>query len=237
MTAPSFVVVLPAIDPQLADECLGSMCPQLRERTFLIDNTITREIARVHAKRVMFVSAPGKNTGVTKPWNQGVALAKAMGCDYTILLSQSIRFGASGGRDFLAELEQRRPEWIMHGQHGWKLIAINMQLFEVVGRFDPVFESYRNEVDLLYRAHVAGLPSVQYNDGRFDQIVVDATSAGDAVALKRGLVTHDFDASTRAWHAKWGGEKLEETFDHPYNDSSLDWTHVGPPPVRAKESA
>ena len=225
---PSFVVALPAISPELTRRCLASMHDELREQTFVLDNTTTGEIRDEHSTTVMFARAHYANAGVPRSWNEGVQLADAMRVDYIILLSQSITFGPQGGRDFIAALEERKPEWIMHAQHGWKTIALSLRWFDVVGLFDKIFTpAYYEESDMLRRAHLAGLPCPLYNDGRYDQVTIDAFSAGDARALKDGLVTIDYGAQLAKYVAKWGGPPCAETYSTPYDDETCDWTFVG----------
>lgn len=234
MTAPTFVAVLPAIDYDLATSCIQSMDWQLANRVYLIDNSERLTIADWASPRGALAPIdrePG-NLGVPRSWNRGIEWMRANDASYLVIISQSVLFGPSGGRDFLDELETRRPDWLMHFQYGWKLIALSADLIERVGRFDPVFSpGYREEVDFLYRCHLAGLPSPQYNDGRFDQVVIDAESRGDALMIRSGTVRMDFGANTAAYLNKWNGEKLQEQWTHPYNDPSLDWTYTGPPPL------
>jgi hypothetical protein len=227
----SFVAVLPAIIPDLARRCIASMAPELSGQLLLVDNTETGEIHDAHLGQVMFSVKHGKNWGVPKVWNEGIALATALKVDYLIVVSQSIEFGAPGGSDFLGEIERRRPEWIMHAQYGWKLIAIARQFWETVGPFDEIFSpGYYEDSDVLYRAHLAGLPCPLYNEGTYDQITVDAKSAGDGVVLATRTVRLDYPAQQRKYVAKWGGQPCAEKFTTPYDDPSLDWTFTGEPP-------
>jgi hypothetical protein len=229
MTA-SFVVVVPAIDPDLIRTCITSMSARLRERLLLVDNTFGK-IAEEHRDHVMCAGTHDGNIGVPRSWNQGVACADLLHADYLIIVSQSIRFGASGGADFLGQLDQRAPDHLMHSQFGWKCIALNMRMVHRVGIFDPVFSpAYYEESDWLFRAHLAGLPCPLYNDGEYDQVNIDAESEGDALTLRRGLVTLDYQAQLAKYVRKHGGPPCHETYDHPYNDPTLHHTHTGPPP-------
>lgn len=244
MTAPTFVAVLPAIDYDLATSCLNSMCWALSRNLLLVDNSADHAIAQWAKPRpeIRWIAQAAEgvpaNRGVPRSWNLGVDWMRANDDEYLIIISQSILFGASRGQDFLDDLADRRPPWIMHSQCGWKLIAISRALFSRVGLFDEVFSpGYREETDLLYRCHLAGLPSPQYNDGRFDQVTVDIESRGDALMVKSGQATIDFGANTAIWNAKWGGEKLSERFTSPYDDLSLDHKHTGPAPVREETNA
>lgn len=225
----SFVGVLPAIDPSLAHACLASMHPEIRRRVLVVDNTGLGRIAHVHRKVVGAVHAAAENLGVSRSWALGVKQMFERDAEYLLIVSQSITFDRPlGGLDFLAEMEGRRPPVLIHAQFGWKLVALHRSVFELVGSFDPWFApAYYEESEYMVRMHHAGLPSPLYNDGRFDQITVDATSAGDGVTMHRGLVRIDYGAQKAKFVAKWGCEPGGRPFDHPYNDERLDFTFVG----------
>ena len=229
--APTFLIVLPAISPTLAHTCVESMSPILRQQTFLIDNTGLGRIAHTHQTQVRWTLTPARNLGVASSWNAGVNAAQTVGANYLVIVSQSIRFGGQGGLDFLAALtlRQDRPLLLMDAQFGWKLIALATWTLDVVGGFDPIFDpAYFEESDVMYRMHLAGLASPWYNDrpGR-EQVVVDATSAGDAVAYKEGLVQLDYGMQAARYELKWGGQPRDERWTTPYGDPTLDFRFVG----------
>lgn len=221
----SFLAVLPAIMPDLTRRCIASMAPELRDRLLLIDNTTTGEIAAEHAGDVMFCVTEGKNTGVTHAWNDGLTMADAQDVDWVYLISASVEFGAFGGLDLL-DYCVGEP-YLVHSQWGWHALALHRRMWERVGRFDSQFPAYGNESDYLRRCDLAGLPSPEYNDGRFSQVNINAACEPPAACLRAGVVKVDYSEHLRRYRDKHGGEKLMERFTHPYGDDSLDWTFVG----------
>lgn len=240
MTRPSYAVVLPAIDPALAHDCISSMHSELRRHLLIVDNTVEARIAHVHRKQVGGTIESNMNLGVPVSWNEGVSYARATDSDYLVIVSQSITFGRKGGIDFLAEMDARRPPVFIGSQHGWKLCAIPTVLFDKVGVFDPIFTpGYNEEIDWMWRLHLAGFPSPRANDGRFDQVNIDAVCAGDALALKRGLVEVDFGENQAAFVRKWGSAAKAarwRLWAYPYHDENLDWTYVGPYPLKKADA-
>lgn len=225
---PTFVAVLPAIIPDLARRCIQSMAPELRAHLLLVDNTETGEIADEQRDQVWCGMTSGQNAGVTGPWNLGLLLAIEHHAEWLVIISQSMHFGAAGGLDLLNACEGE--EHLVHSQYGWHYLAIARKVWERVGAFDPVFPAYGNESDYLFRMGLAGLPSPRENEGRFSQVMVNASCEPDAACLRSGVVTVRYDEHLERLRAKWGGPQGEETFTHPYGDLDLDWTFTGDPP-------
>lgn len=230
MTAPSFVAVLPAIDPAATRACVMSMDVALRMQLLVVDNaTPSLGIDWYMEPLCRWQAWPSGNLGVPASWNAGIEMMEREQADWLVILSTSIRFGAHGGADLLDLLDRTNEQWVVGTQHGWKCIALSRALLTRVGRFDPVFSpGYSEDTDMLLRMARAGLPSPRENGGTLTQFMVDAGSMGDALAVKAGLVKVDFTANRAAYIAKWGGPQGEETFQHPYNDERLDWTFTGP---------
>lgn len=232
MTTPSFVAVLPAIDPAATRACVESMAAEVRQRLLLIDNSTARlcDLLR-HPTTPGYrwcVPYDGENLGVPASWNLGVTAALDTDADWLLILSTSIRFGDEGGRDLLDMLATTSEPYVVGTQHGWKCIALSRGLLTRVGRFDPVFSpAYREDTDYLVRMARAGLPSPRENGGRLTQFTVDARSTGDGRTVTSGLVHMDWDANLRAYVRKWGGDQGDERYQHPYNDPTLDHTFVG----------
>lgn len=230
-----FVAILPAIDYDLTTSCVSSMCWELSRNLLLVDNSQDQKIAEWARPRaeIGWINVPEAaepaNRGVPRSWNKGVDLMRSLDREYLVIVSQSVLFGPSGGRDFLDELNERQPEWIMHDSCGWKLIALNRELFSRVGVFDEIFSpAYFEESDMLYRMGLAGVPSPRENGGELDQVTTDARSRGDALALKSGVVDLDYGAQAEKYRRKWLGDQGKEATKHPYGDPSLDYTHTGP---------
>lgn len=83
----SFVAVLPSIHQPYTDTCLGSMCPELRDATLVVDNT-------------------RHNRGVPASWNLGIDRMESRGSEWLVIVSAACRFGPEGGSDLLAALRE-----------------------------------------------------------------------------------------------------------------------------------
>ncbi len=223
--------VLPSIDPFFRAACLDTMADDVRERLCLVDNTI-------------------ENKGVSLSWNIGIDAAEASGASWLVVLSESIRFGAAGGHDIEAALQECAPalqgmrcdatctEVYETGQgfcrrgYGWHLIGVHRDLWTRVGRFDPIFwPGGHEDADFYRRIVLAGLldnpPVIDRLDAHLiacEHTVADGWLAG----VKR--------ANTAAlFAAKWGtlgDPRLEPVgYAHPYDDPTLDLTYTGHHPL------
>lgn len=219
------LAVLPYLDEHLYREAVGSLTDK-RVDVLGIDNTVV-------------------NRGVTAAWNAAARLVVSTDSEYEWLLlwSTAIVFGDSGGSDFVDRLEDapaygppfHRAFWwprLVSGIGcGWHLTAINWEVLRHVGVFDDqAFFAYYSDTDWIHRHKLSGLGDL-WTEGH-TQVPVDLrVNRGDGHSIHRGLVTPDLGAEQRAYVAKWGGHGARaERYDHPYNDPTLDWTYVGPPP-------
>lgn len=224
----SFVAVLPAIIPDLARRCVESMAPELRGQLLLVDNTETGEIHDEHVGNVMFSVKHGRNRGVTAPWNDALAMANALDCEWVYLVSQSVEFGAAGGLDLVEASADEK--YICHSQYGWHALMINRNVWDVCGTFDPVFPQYGQEVDMLRRMHLAGLPSPTENGRELTQVNINASCEPDGRCLISSVVRIRYADHLEKLAAKWGGPKGAETFTRPYGRDELDYRFTGEPP-------
>lgn len=239
VTAATFLAVLPALDYDLATSCVESMSWTFSRNLLLLDNSDSQTIAEWASPRAEVgwvertVERPA-NRGVSRSWNMGAERVIAGGLDYLVIVSQSVLFGAAKGDDFLDELNDRNPAYVVHASDGWKLLAIHRTVLERVGLFDEVFSpGYFEDTDYLIRLARAGFPSPRENGRTLDQVVVDVSSRGDALMLKSGQVRLDYAGQEAKYIRKWGGFQGEEKFTHPYNLPELDWSYVGAPPSGA----
>lgn len=201
---------LPSIDPVWREACLSTLDPRIRQRTLVIDNSV-------------------RNRGVAASWNLGIERARKTGSEWLILLSESMRFGPPGGRDF----EEKLSEPWCDSLFGWHLIAWHMSVFDTVGVFDEVFwPAYGEDTDFLYRMGLADLPSPRENGRRGALVDVDATHCGYAHAVVTGLVHPHLTLQAERYKAKWGSDQGSEKFTHPYDDTRLDWRAVTVGPSR-----
>lgn len=204
----SFVAVLPSIYPLWTDRCIDSMSPSFRQSLILIDNTVD-------------------NIGVAASWNLGIDRMEELGTDWLVIVSASMRFGAPGGMDFIAELESTTALAVEAGHGiGWHLVAFPRSTIERVGRFDPVFPAYYEDLDYGRRISLAfDLDSPPW----WSKVSVDVAMAGFSHGIDLGGVRVDNHYLEARWIDKWGGTKGAEKFALPYDGQPI--TYIGEPPA------
>lgn len=212
------LAVLPYLDHGLATEALDSMT----------DPRIT----------VMPWDNSRENLGVTRPWALAAALVLDGAADWLILWSTAIVLGPDGGALLADALEAPEPNphvptiprMVSGSGCGWHLHAIHRSMLERVGNFDDAaFHAYYEDSDWLYRHHLAGLGDC-YVEGNVQIDVYPRRNRGDGHSILLDLVQPDLVAGRSAYLAKWGGDPQSEAYCQPYDDPSLDWRYVGPPP-------
>jgi hypothetical protein len=213
--------VIPSIDPAFGKACQESLSPEVRERLCVVDNT-------------------EHNHGVAASWNIGIRHAAAIGADWLVICSESMRFGPAGGKDFEAGLaglaglvmgrcDQTCTQVIDTGQgfcqngYGWHLIGLHMGTVERVGLFDEIFyPAWWEDADYKRRMHLAKILEDEPVDG------VDAHLAACEHTLASGALGGvGWWTTMSRYELKWGGLAGEERWIHPYNDPRLDWRFTG----------
>lgn len=197
--------MLPSIYPLWTRRCLDTMGPALRTLTHVVDNTET-------------------NVGVGAAWNRGIDRMQDQGVDWLVIISAAVRFGDSGGDDFLAELDAHPDAVAIEAGHGigWHLIAFPRATIEAVGRFDENFFAYEEDIDYGRRISLALVREPPY----WTKVSVDVAIAGFSHGVDLGGVRID-NARQLAYYAdKWGGSKGRETYALPFNDHPIDYWPV-----------
>ncbi len=189
----TYTVVLPSIVPGVTKRCLRSMSPRFRRRVHLVDNTVF-------------------NRGVPASWNLGAKQAAADGSEWLVILSAGVTFGAAGGDDFAAALDDpaHADEIAVEAADGigWHLIAFAVDSWQAVGGADERFwPAYYEDADLATRLmwHYDLNPDVQW----WPKVPVDATHE-TAHALT--VVKVDFMANMGRYIDKHGGEPGQEKY-------------------------
>jgi hypothetical protein len=216
---PKWVGVLPAIESERTLRCLKSMDQSVRDRVILVDNGTTWYPTPPTLDKI----EPQRNLGVARSWNYGVqAMINDPEIEQLWLMSTSVEF-RKGGLDWVAQMDQA-DEFALGVAHlGWHLHGFTRKTIETVGSFDEHFyPAYYEDTDYIYRMSLAGLPAPRENGRSWPYIFIDSSYAGDAQALKSGLVNAG-DESHQYYIRKWGGDQGQETFTTPF-DSDHDWT-------------
>lgn len=199
-------MVLPAIDPQMTDECIRSIDVELRDRVIIVDNARPR----LRANGPLLFRGR-HNLGVAGSWNLGVQTARERGARFVMLASTSTRFG-SGARDVdkLCDIMGENDVLaLMPHPTYWHTALLDLRFFDIVGRADENFyPAYFEECDLERRALLAGVQLV--DDGQIATATLDAATVRDGHGVDAlraqhpGLVTINYEALAEYWQRKWG---------------------------------
>lgn len=189
-----YTVVLPSIYQAWTDLCLKN-CKL--ENILVVDNTT-------------------ENKGVAASWNLGI---DNMGrADWLIILSAAMRFGESGGLDFIEALEKAEDTIALEAGMGlgWHMIAFHKDTIEKVGRFDANFyPAYFEDIDYGHRIRLAfGNLDPPY----WGKFMVDAGIAGWGHGLSLGQIPGRGDETKAYMLEKWGDLSGAELYEHPFND-------------------
>lgn len=188
------------------------------------------------------------NRGVSASWNVGIKEAGKRGADWVIFLSAAVRFGKTGGLDFVDALANHADAWACESNLiGWHLVAINRRTVEAIGLFDENFypayfedNDYSRRITLwlqergdiqrqcahcgttdISRHHSPDCldpPSGEQIHPQWPVIAVDAEDAGTAHGVQWGQVQDDPGKLLDYYARKWGGPRGSETFSRPFGD-------------------
>lgn len=192
----TYTCVLPSAYQTWTDLCLKN-CKL--EKVLVVDNTV-------------------ENKGVSASWNLGIDKMKVEEADWLIILSAAMRFGESGGLDFVEELEKVEDTIALEAGMGlgWHMIAFHKDTIEKVGRFDANFyPAYYEDIDYGHRIRlVYGNLDPPYW-GKFN---VDAGIAGWGHGLSLGQIPGRGDETKAYMLEKWGDLAGADLYTHPFND-------------------
>lgn len=212
-----WVGVMPFIYQPYRDACVKTMHPDFKKHVLEIDNT-------------------KKNLGIMKSHNLGVERMRDERADWLVVISAAVRFGKSGGLDFIEQLD-RHPEYhVAHGDsgnlddkgqrvpYGWHLVAFRREVIENVGDWDTNFSKYGlDDIDLSLRIQKF------YGDRlKWDKFPCDVSDTTSAHSVQLAGVKSAYPPRNEYFKRKWnrdGGEWDKPAFDHPFNDPTkpLSW--------------
>lgn len=245
------VIVLPSIVPEMTQACLASLHPSIidpaaipspptrqREAEVRIVNGAQWSDGSPEVRLVVVWNTPEHNAGVGQSWEIGrqeVLRTKAHGLT---ILSAAVRFGESGGRDWLDAIARAHEADTLLGLEaddglGWHLLWFPRHVLEKVGAFDPIFwPAYSEDLDYSRRIQLAyGVDSTapDFVGPLWPKVSIDATLTETAHGILRGGVVVDFEGIASKYLRKWGGLSPHEKYEHPYDRPELDWTFTGEP--------
>lgn len=213
-----YLVVVPFAYRPYFDEFMATVKIP-RENMLLIDDT----------------AQPGA-IGIMRAHNVGIDQMKSRGADWLIIMSAAVRFGATGGLDFLKILEEHPDYHVIHGASenvvggkqadpaggghnkvfGWHLTAFNKSVFEAIGRWDENFSPYGfDDIDLSLRIR-KGIPNV-----RWDTFPCDVTDTTMSHSINLAGVVSPSEPRIAYFVEKWGrhpGAWQWDGWEHPFNN-------------------
>lgn len=191
---------------------------------------------------VMYIDNTNKNIGIMAAHNLGAKKVLEEGIDWLVILSAAIRFGESGGLDFVELLEEKKQDhYIIHaatpnvmggkqqtgvsggpnGVYGWHCSAFRRDVFENIGLWDENFSPYGfDDIDLSIRIqkHYKGQKG-------WDTYPIDVSDTTMAHSLKLAHVKSPPQPKIDYFIRKWGRDHAQwqnPGYDHPFNDPTKD---------------
>lgn len=218
--------ILPFIAPkENLVACLDSM-GDIPIPLLIVDNSPDSVTKTMQPHPNIEVSYHPENLGVPASWNMGLD----RGAKWTLIISASVRFGGRFA-EFIEGCSKRASAYGLNPRMAMHLYVIGRETVNTVGKFDPVFfPSYFDDNCMWYRMIISeitgcGVSELPYYHPDY------VTCIGDAVALKTGAFSVNFELNKQKYIAKFGGEPGHETFTHPYNREDLPLSYIGDPPA------
>jgi len=193
---------------------------------------------------VYLIDNTSMNMGFPASTNTNMKKFIELGYDWFIVCGTSIRFGESGGLDFIEALEKSN-NLVVEAQvvYGWHLIAFHRTIIENVGLWDENFVPYGyDDLDYSLRIHktfsLPGANRVPLDDGidLWTKASIDVDDIGMGHSVKTGKVDFrpELNEETREYYkSKWGmypgsGETTTNTYEFPFNNKDYDLKYFPP---------
>lgn len=207
-----YVIVVPYAYQPYFDEFLATLKIP-KENCLFVDDTAN----------------PG-SIGIMKAHNMGIDLMKSRGADWLIVMSASIRFGESGGLDFIKVLENHNNLHVINGggkaiidgeeqtlAMGWHLTAFKADVFAAIGRWDENFTPYGfDDVDLTLR-----MKKYFGKEFKMDTFIVDMEHTTRSHSISLAGVEAPSGPRIEYFVSKWGRHPGAWQWDgwyHPFNE-------------------
>lgn len=214
----SVVVVLPYVWQPYFDDCIATVKIP-REQMLIIDNT-------------------RYNHGIMRSHNMGIDFMREKGADWLVIMSAAIRFGPSGGLDYLDVLEKNTDNYYalgaasenvgpIGGGHpvedpvnkvfGWHLLGFHRRVFDAIGRWDANFSPYGlDDLDMSLRIKKHFHDPTGWETAPCD---VFDTTMSHSISLAGVVAPYAprEEYFVRKWGRK-GGDWQNDGYEHPFND-------------------
>ncbi len=173
-----------------------------------------------------------KNRGLSKSWNDGLLISRAVGYDATIIFGDDCVF-SRGDIELIAETAAANPQTHMVvcggynkaakatvANHGYSCFAITPAAIEKIGAFDQNFwPAYYEDNDYDRRAKLLGFTRVEVpQTGIIHEGSGSLFRAGPDLARQH---SRTFPLCGAYYVRKWGDGPAVEKYDHPFGDASI----------------
>lgn len=185
-----------------------------------------------------------KNLGVSKGWNNGIRHCLEKGCDFVFVANDDILLSPNALNILADRLEVEDDAILVTGRNAYgrateedfhELVSddegenpdyscfmVGERYWDIVGEFDENFSpAYFEDNDSHRRIIVSGHKAL--NLGKVPVYHEGSISRRKPII---GVNNRSFERNQEYYVKKWGGDRGEETFDHPFNDESMsikDW--------------
>lgn len=177
-------------------------------------------------ENVLEIDNTGRNLGIMASHNLGVDKMYEEDADWLIIMSAAVRFGPTGGLDFIETLKTTNWKVVEAAPvYGWHLIAFHRSVIDKVGYWDTNFTPYGyDDLDYSLRIRKAFKDDPDF---KWEKDIIDIKDTIMGHSLRLGDVRPNDEALMDYYERKWGkrpgsGEDITNTYDHPFNDPSLD---------------
>lgn len=208
-----YTIIIPSAGGEKLITCLDSIDEEIRENVIVYQNAPGIDVP-------VTLAGSGVNDGVSRAWNFGRQHVIDNEQDYLIILSQNVVLH-DGMRDYIRELNDRKPRHGAWSNLSWHLTAISRETLESAGEFDTNFYPiYYEDSEYAIRLFKLGI---------FDEIysipVAGECPSGYSTTLG---MRPDVEPLKQYMLQKWG-EIFDWTryhdqnfYDHPFNNPDND---------------
>lgn len=206
-----YAIVVPYAYKPYFDEFLVSLHPELGANTLFVDDS----------------EWPG-SIGIMKAHNMGIDFMRERGASYLIVMSAGIRFGESGGLDFIKVIEDHPELLVINGAGlnrengeimamGYHLTAFRAEVFSGIGRWDENFTPYGfDDIDLMLR-----MKKYFGSEYKVDSFPVDMEHVSRSHSIELANVVAPSEPRIQYFTEKWGrhpGAWQWDGWAYPFNN-------------------
>lgn len=209
--------------PDLLRACIASIDHPVG-RLVIVDNSPEGQMAEVafdaapDCVEQVFVTEPPDNLGYGASAN--LVYRTNAHAEWWAIANADIVF-APGDLARLAEAMDAEPKLV--GLRDLRVFGVNLAFLRTVGLFDENFHpAYCEDVDLRYRARLAGVPT--------SFLDTETTHIGSVCYQRDARYVHQnsrsYPRNVAYYEAKWGGPMGRERYETPFDrgGSVADWT-------------